>query len=304
MRPRPQRTQRRRAPPERERPTLPSLGPETATVVLALLAALTWGVGDFGGGITSRRAPVLGVVLIVELVGVALAVSVALVTHEPWPSPAGIAIALGAGSFGTIGILGLYRGLAVGRMGIVAPVAAVLGASVPVAAGLMIEGLPGPLQLLGIAIGIVAVILVSRVPGPAGGRSGIEFALAAGVGIGGFNVLIGQLPDGEVLWPLVALRLMAVPIMILIIVLGGQAWRVPRGAIWPAVAVGTFDMVGNLSFLLAAQVGALAIAALIASFYPVITIVLAIAILGERVTPSHAFGIAMAVAAIALIAAG
>jgi len=247
---------------------------------------------------------VLGVVLIVELVGVVLAAGAALLGGEPWPSPEGIALALGAGSFGTLGILGLYRGLAVGRMGIVAPVAAVLGVSVPVAAGLVLEGIPGPLQVLGIVTGIAAVIVVSRVPGPVGGRSGIEFALAAGVGIGGFNMLIGQLPEGEVLWPLVALRLMAVPIMILIVVLGRQAWRVPRGAIWPAIIVGAFDMVGNLSFLVAAQVGALAITALIASFYPVVTIVLAIAVLGERVTLSHALGIAMAVAAIALIAAG
>jgi len=253
---------------------------------------------------TSRRAPVLGVVLIVELVGVALAVALALLLGEPPPSPTGIVIGVAAGAIGILGILGLYRGLAVGRMGVVAPVAAVLGASLPVAVGLLLEGVPGPLQALGIGLGILSVVLVSRVPGPVGGRSGIEFALIAGVGIGGFNALVGQLPAGETLWPLAALRLMAVPTVALIVLVGRQAWRVPRAAILPAIAVGVFDMGGNLFFILAAQTGALAIAAVIGSLYPVVTIVLAIAVLGERLTPSHVFGIAMAMAAITLIAAG
>ena len=253
---------------------------------------------------TSRRAPVLGVVLIVELVGVVLAIGIAIATGEPMPSPTGIALGIAAGTVGILGILGLYHGLAVGRMGVVAPVAAVLGASLPVAVGLLLEGVPGPLQVLGIGLGILSVILVSRVPGPVGGRSGIEFALIAGVGIGGFNVLVGQLPEGEVLWPLAALRLMAVPIVMAIVVLGRQAWRVPRDAVLPAAAVGAFDMGGNLFFILATQTGALAIAAVIGSLYPVVTILLAIGILGERVTRSHAIGIAAAMVAIALIAAG
>jgi drug/metabolite transporter (DMT)-like permease len=180
----------------------------------------------------------------------------------------------------------------------------VLGAATPVVVGIALEGTPAPAQLAGIALGILAVVLVSRVPGPVGGRSGIEFAIAAGIGIGGFNVLIGQLPDGEVLWPLVALRMLAVPIVAVMVVLGRQAWRVPRSAVAPAVGVGVLDMFGNLFFILAAQAGALAIAAVLSALYPVVTILLAIAILGERVTRSHAVGIAAAVTAIALIAAG
>lgn len=233
-----------------------------------------------------------------------IAVGAALIVGEPLPTVDGLAFGLIAGLFGILGIVGLYRGLAVGRMGIVAPVAAVIGAAVPVGIGLLTEGLPTPLQLLGIAIGFVGVVLVSRVPGPAGGRSGIEFALLAGVGIGGFNVFVGQLPDGQVLWPLAALRLVAVPLVAGIVVLGRQPWRVPRRTIGQAMVVGTFDMVGNLLFILASQTGALAIAALLASFYPVTTIVLAVTILGERVTRTHAVGIAAAIAAVALIATG
>jgi drug/metabolite transporter (DMT)-like permease len=247
---------------------------------------------------------VLGVVLIVEVVGVVLATAIALAVGEPMPSQRGILLGLGAGVFGMFGILGLYRGLAVGRMGVVAPVAAVLGAGVPVAVGLALEGVPAPLQLVGIGLGIAAVVLVSQVPGPVGGRSGIEFAIVSGIGIAGFNVFISQLPEGEAIWPLAVLRLESVLLVVLIVLLGRQRWRMPRGALLPAMAVGTLDMVGNLAFILATQAGALAVAVVLASLYPVVTILLAIVVLGERVTRSHAVGIAAAVAAIALIAAG
>lgn len=246
----------------------------------------------------------LGVVLIVEVVGVVLATALAAAVGEPMPSQRGILLGLGAGAFGMFGILGLYRGLAVGRMGVVAPVAAVLGAGVPVAIGLVIEGVPTPLQVVGIALGMIAVVLVSQVPGPTGGRSGIEFAIMSGLGIAGFNVFISQLPEGEAIWPLAVLRLESIVLAGLIVVVGRQAWRVPRNALLPAVGVGTLDMVGNLSFILATHAGALAIAVVLASLYPVVTILLAIALLGERVTRFHALGIAAALAAIALIAAG
>lgn len=280
------------------------IGPGSAAILLALAAAVAWGFGDFGGGVTSRRAPVLGVVLIVELVGVVLATAVAVLVGEPLPSERGIVLGLGAGLFGMFGILGLYRGLAVGRMGVVAPVAAVIGAGLPVAIGLVIEGVPGPLQVLGIALGILAVVLVSQVPGPVGGRSGIELGIVSGIGIAGFNVFISQLPAGEAIWPLAVLRLESVALVVLVVIIGRQAWRVPRGAMPSAVSVGTLDMIGNGAFILATQVGALALTVVVASLYPVVTIMLAIAVLHERVTRFHALGIAAAMVAIALIAAG
>jgi drug/metabolite transporter (DMT)-like permease len=278
------------------------IGPGPAAIALALVAAVAWGFGDFGGGVTSRRAPVLGVVLIVELVGVVLATAVVVAAGEPLPSQRGILLGLGAGVFGMFGILGLYRGLAIGRMGVVAPVAAVLGAGLPVAIGLVIEGVPGPLQVIGIALGILAVVLVSQVPGPVGGRSGIEFGIVSGIGIAGFNVFISQ-PRGRGDRPLAVLRLESV-CSLLVVLVGRQAWRVPRGAIPAAVAVGTLDMIGNGTFIFATQAGALAPTVVVASLYPVVTILLAIAVLHERVSRFHAVGIGSAMLAVALIAAG
>jgi uncharacterized membrane protein len=243
-------------------------------------------------------------VLVVELVGSALAAGTALLTGEPLPSEVGLALGLAAGAIGMVAILCLYQGLAVGRMGVVAPVAAVIGVSFPVVVGMVIEGLPATVQIVGIGLGILAVVLVSRVPGPAGGRSGIEFAIAAGLGIGGFSVLISQLPEGEILWPLAALRLLAIPILAVIVLVGRQPWRIPRQAFAAAALVGVIDLIGNLMYVLATQVGQLAIAAVLSSLYPIVTVVLAIAILGERLTRSHAIGIAIAAVAVACIAGG
>lgn len=268
------------------------------------MSAIAWGCGDFGGGTTTKRAPVLGVVLIVEVVGAVMAAALALATGERLPSPTGLVFGVAAGLVGILGILALYQGLAVGRMGVVAPVAGVLGASIPVAVGIVLEGLPTPIVLAGIGLGIVAVVLVSRIPGPAGGRSGLEFGLAAGAGIAGFNVLIAQLPEGEVFWPLAALRLVAVPIVAAIVIVARRPWRVPRPAIGPATLVGTFDMAGNAFFILATQAGVLAVAVVLSSMYPVVTVLLAVAILGERLTRTHAVGIAAAAVAIGLIAGG
>ncbi|HSG87319.1 MAG TPA: EamA family transporter [Candidatus Limnocylindrales bacterium] len=280
------------------------MGPEAATVVFGLLSAVAWGCGDFGGGTTTKRAPVLGVVLIVEVVGAVIAAGLALVLAEPLPSVPGLAFGVAAGLSGIIGILALYQGLAVGRMGVVAPVAGVMGASIPVLAGIALEGLPSPIVLVGIGLGIVAVILVSRIPGPAGGRSGLEFGLAAGAGIAGFNVLISQLPEGEVFWPLAALRLVSIPIVAAIVLLARRPWRVPRPALGPASLVAVFDMAGNAFFILATQVGVLAVAVILSSMYPVVTVLLAVAILRERLTRTHAIGIAVAAVAITFIAGG
>lgn len=217
----------------------------------------------------------------------------------------GLGLAAAAGVCGTVGILGLYRGLAVGRMGVVAPVTAVVGASIPVAVGIVLQGLPAPAVVTGIGLGIVAVILVSASPGgPDAGRSGIEHALVAGLGIGAFNVLVSRLPEGEVVWPLVGLRLTALAILVVVVVVGRRAWRLPRPAAARASLVGVFDMAGNLFFIVAAQTGALAIAAILSSLYPVVTVILAIGILRERLTWTHALGVAAAATAIILIAGG
>jgi drug/metabolite transporter (DMT)-like permease len=274
-------------------------------VLLGLASAITWGTGDFGGGLLSRRAPLLSVVAVTQLVGMVAALAVAIARGEPVPQGPDVAWAVGAGLCGMLGITSLYRGLAVGRMGVVAPVTGVIGAVIPVVVGFALEGVPQPAAIAGIVIALVAVVLVTRAPGHHADRpSGIRWALLAGVAIGGFNVCIGQFSGAGAFSLLVIIRLLQVLIMGALIVLWRQPWRVPRDMPPKLVAIGLLDMTGNAAFILAAQAGALAIAAVLSSLYPVMTVILAIVLLRERLTRSHVFGIALTGVAIALIAAG
>ena len=215
-----------------------------------------------------------------------------------------VAISVAAGVSVAIGIVALYRGLAIGRMGVVAPVTGLIAALLPVGAGIVRDGLPATPVVAGIVLALVAVVLVSRVPGAGGSRSGIELAIVAGVGIGLFNILAGELPDGQVFGPLVIIKIAAATVIVAMLVVGRRPWRMPRQIATVAVAVGIFDMAGNACYVLATQAGRLDVAATLSSLYPVTTILLAVALLGERVTRSHALGIAAAIAAIALISAG
>ena len=274
------------------------------TIVLGLVSALAWGGGDFGGGLMSRRTALFGVVLVSQLAGAALALVLAVVRGETAPTPADIGWSLLAGVVGGIGITALYRGLAVGRMGVVAPVTGVIAALIPVTAGIVLEGLPPPLVLVGIASAVVAVVLVSRVRDEGSGPSGIELALVAGVAIGAFSVCAAQISDGHAFGPLVVIRAAEAVLIVAAVVVTRSAWR-PAGRLVPAIAaVGVLDMIGNGAFILAVQAGALAVAAVLSSLYPVTTVILATIFLRERVTRAHAVGIGLAVAAIACIAIG
>lgn len=251
-----------------------------------------------------RRTPVLGVVLVSQLVGAAIALVFALVRGETMPLPADIPWSIAGGVSGGVGMVALYRGLAVGRMGVVAPVTGVLAAAIPIVFGVLLEGLPTVLIAVGIGLAIVAVVLVSRVDDVRAGPSGLDLALVAGVAIGGFGVAISQISDGHAFGPLTIIRATEALLIGAIVVLGRQAWRADRRLLPAMAGVGVLDMAGNASFILAVQAGSLAVAAVLSSLYPVTTVVLASVVLRERVTRSHAVGIALAVTAIACIAAG
>jgi len=285
-------------------PTVDPGGANLAVVVFGLLASVAFGAGDFGGGWTSRRAPVLGVALVVAVVGLVAMVIAGVVSREAFPASETVALAAIGGVCGSIGLLGLYQGLSVGRMGVVAPVTGVLAAIVPVAVGVVLEGLPQPLVWLGIGSAIVAVVLVSRAAGGRGGRSGLEFAAVGGLGIGLSQVFLGLIPEGSLFWALAVVKVAAGLFLVVVILVGRQQWRVPRRVLPAAVGVAVLDITGNGLFLLAAQAGDLAIAAILSSLYPVTTVILAAALLQERVTRSHVVGITAAIVAIVLIGAG
>ena len=227
-----------------------------------------------------------------------------LLRSEPLPAATDLGWSVLAGVLGVVGISFLYRGLAVGRMGIVAPVTGVLAAIIPVAAGIVLEGLPGPLVLAGIALAVVAVVLVSRVADEDGGREGLAEALLAGVAIGLFGVVIKQLGDGAVFVPLVVIRSTQAMVLVLFIVLTRRAWRPPPRLLPAMAGIGILDMTGNALYILAVQTGLLAVASVLSALYPVATVILATVVLKERVTRDHAVGIVLAGVAIVCIGAG
>jgi drug/metabolite transporter (DMT)-like permease len=274
-------------------------------VAFGLLSALGWGTADFGGGLMSRRAPVFGVVLGSLAAPLLVTLVLSRVLGEPIPGIADVGWSIGAGVAAALGILCLYHGLAVGRMSVVAPVTGVLAATIPVLAGIALEGLPRLPVAIGIACALVAVVLVSRVTGDAdSGDSGLRFGILSGIGLGAFNVLAGQLSETGFYGQLTIIKAVEVVIVASVVLVLRRPARVPMRFIPAVAAVGLLDLVGNAGFIVAAQLGALAVAAVVSSLYPVTTIVLAATVLRERVNRTHAVGIVLALVAIVLIAAG
>lgn len=285
------------------------LPPSLAVVVLGLLASVGWGISDFGGGLASRRAPVLGVLALSQAAGLALALPLLAVRGEPPMAPQDLLIAVAGGAGAAAGLGLLYRGLSLGRMGVVAPIAGVLTAVVPVGFGILTQGLPPPGALAGIGLAVASVFLVARVPADADGaprgsaRAGFLMGFGAGIGFGLFAIFASQLSDGLFVSPVIVIRAMVVVFVLTAALLGRRSLRVPR-RLWPAmVGIGGVDMTATALYLAAIEIGPLAIAAVLTALYPVVTVLLAAVVLRERISRLHGAGIALAAFAIGLIAA-
>ncbi|MEO5704202.1 MAG: DMT family transporter [Candidatus Limnocylindrales bacterium] len=272
-------------------------------VIFGLLASLGWGVADFGGGLSSRRAPVMGVLLGSQIASLVVGVAILTFLHEPAMQSLDVLISIAGGVLGAAGLGLLYKGLSVGRMGVVAPVAAVITATLPVGYGFLTEGVPSVFAIAGIGLAVISVILVSRAPSTPDGRpSGLWYAVTAGAILATFAILATGLSDGLIMSPVVVIRVASLLSIIGWLLVRRPPWRAGR-RLWPVlVAVGVIDMAATASYLAAIAIGPLAIAAILASLYPVITTILAALVLRERVTGIHALGIAAAGAAVALIA--
>lgn len=270
-------------------------------VLFALSAAAAWGAGDFTGGLASRRVGAFHTVLIAYSVGLLALVIVALVRREPFPPASDLIWGALAGLSGMAGLGFLFRGFATGRMGIVAPVSAVLGAALPVLFTAFTEGLPRQLQLLGFGLAIVSIWLLSRPERLGVYPAEIGMALLAGLGFGGFFIGIGQVSEAAVFWPLVAGRLAACTAMA-VFALSTRRPILPSP--FPAgllLLAGILDVTGNLFFLLAMQLGRMDVTAVLGSLYPAVTAVLAWLVIKEHMARLQMIGVAAAVAAIVMI---
>jgi drug/metabolite transporter (DMT)-like permease len=277
-------------------------GGELAAVAFGLASALTWGAGDFSGGLATKRAPVFGVLAAGQLCGLALLFSLALLWGEAPLSADAFGWGVAAGLCGMFGLWALYRALAVGQMGVVAPVSAVLTAAIPVLFSAATEGLPGALTLLGFSLALLGVWLLAGAGTSKGGRGGLGLALLAGCGFGAFFILIDRASTNAIFWPLVAARCGSLAVVLPIALARRQIGQLARRTLGLALLSGALDVAGNAFFVLATQSGRLDVAAILSSMYPASTVLLASALLGERVTRAQAIGIVAVLAAITLIA--
>lgn len=259
-----------------------------AAVALALCAAALWGTGDFLGGFASRRMAVLTVLFWSQLAGLAGVVVWILVSDATRPGR-GLLFAVGAGVAGVVGLGCLYRGLAVGAMGIVAPISATSPA-IPLGVDLLRGHSPTAQQWLGVGLALVGVGLVSREPGSSGGpgvargpfAAGVGLALLAALGFGLFIVGLGEAARESASWATGAARFGSVGALVLALLWTRAVPRVSKRQLPLVLAVGAFDTGANALIALAAARGSIGIVAVLSSLYPIATILLARAILRER----------------------
>ncbi len=275
-------------------------------VFLALAAAAVVGSGDFFGGMASRHGRVLAVSLWVHVGGVAAMVALGpLVDGDP--TAADLWWGAGAGLAGAVGVTSLYLGFARSRMGIVAPVSAVVAAALPVVFGVASGERPSSVATAGLAVGLVAIALVSR-PGAADARgsvaAGVVRGTAAGIAFGALFILFAETGDGSGIWPVLPARLAGAS-LVLAAVLATRSERLPRRQSWSAIALASVLTVGgNGLFVLASQEGLLAVVSVLTSMYPAATVAWARVVYRERLTGIQLAGVALALGAIALIAGG
>ena len=275
------------------------------SIVYGILSGLIWGAGDFAGGLAAKKNSEFTVVVLAHLIGGLILIPIALIFNEPIPGLRDWLFGMAGGIFGAIALLAFYRAMADGPMGVVAPVTAVITSVIPVAVSLTLYGLPDSLTLIGILIAIPAVWLVS-----ASGQQNSAFQLrslwlplVAGIGFSLFFVLIDQVSDGAIFWPLVGARAASVVVMGAIGLAQGKLHRPDSlNGVGIIVLAGLFDTAGNALFALSTQTGRLDIASVLSSLYPVSTLILARLLLSERFSRLQLVGILLALAAVVLIA--
>jgi uncharacterized membrane protein len=276
-------------------------------VLLALAASSCWGMADFLGGLQSRRVPVAMVLLLVEGTGLVGVLVIIAVTGEPFPGTRAVLLALVAGVGGVIALGCFYRALSIGTMSIVAPISAT-GVALPVVVGIATGDRLSTIVAAGLAVTVIGVVLASReqhddAERAAAGRLSVGLALVAAVGFGSYFVLSDAAADDSVLWLLALSRIIPVPALAIFAWRTGLRPPAARGTL-VLVGAGTLDCGATALYGVANTKGALSIVAVVGSLYPVMTLILARAVLGERIRPVQKAGVAAALAGVAMIAAG
>ena len=275
------------------------------SILLGLTSAISWGAGDFTGGLAARRTGAYRAVFYGEAIGLVLLFAVVFTTPQPMPDFKSILLSIAAGALGTVGLMLLYSAMAQGKMSIAAPVSALLAAALPVIVGMIADGFPGYLTFLGFGFALAAIWLISQ--SEDGTKdifthlSDLKLPLLAGVGFGLYFVLMNAATRQTTFWPMVFSRSAGLLVTALFIIVRRDSFGTVRAA-WPVMILnGILDVGGNFFYVLAGQAGRLDISAVLSSLFPGSTVILAWIILKERLTRTQWIGIAAVLIAIVLL---
>lgn len=276
---------------------------------LALLAAGCWGTSAFMAALSTRRMPALAVVFYSQAVGVALLAAWVLLWPAA-PAPADVAWGAAAGAGTVIALGALYQGLAVGRMSVVSPLAALIAVSTPATLDVVRGTLPSPAVIAGLAVAMVAIVLLSTGVSTsgaarAGGPSGVGHAVVAGFGFAVFLIALDQASATAGAWPLVGTRIVSAGLLGAVLFAAGNAAPAAARAQWkPLLVIGLIEVTGVGLYFTATALTTLTTAVVLSSLHPVVTVLWARALLRERLGPRRIAGVAASLGAIALIVSG
>lgn len=276
------------------------------SVVLSLVAALSYGLADFAGGLSAKRASAWSVALVAQVSGALLVLTLSLLVDGS-PTGADLLWSVAAGVGNGFGTAFLYRGLSSGRMGVVAPVSGVGAAVVPVVVGVLLGERPALMVWLGIVLALPSIWLVAREPSAAAvpdAGSAVLDGVLAGLGFGSLFVALAQLSSDAGLVPLAVNQVVAGVVIVVIAIALGQPWVPRQRAALGGLAAGTLSAVATLCFLIASREGYLSVAAVLTSLYPAFTVLLAATVLREHVHRAQAAGLALCALSVVLVAAG
>ena len=273
------------------------------SAVYALGTVCCWGVSDFLGGYTSRRFNSFFLAMLGHAGGFSLVFAIAAGNHLAVPPTRGMLWAMLAGASGGTALALFYRALSQGNMGLAAPVSTVIGAAIPAVFAIFTEGLPHPIALAGFALALLGVWLISR-PEESGAPQGISLALVSGLGFAGFYIFMKLAGPGAAPWFAVSSRGTSLLVTAIITVAARKFQPFYSAGAIIGVFAGCLDVTGTMLFIRAAQTGRLDTTVVLTSLYPVITVLLARAVLKERFTLLKTAGMAAALAAVPMIARG
>ena len=273
-------------------------------VLLALGASASWGVADFFGPLKARRLGALRVLVYVQVSGLA-AIALIVAVRGKGPAHAAAFLAVPAAVSGALGLYSFYRGMAIGAMSVVAPIAGA-SAAIPVVFGLATGDRPSAVTGLGIAGALAGVVLASREQHEGGTRvaAGAGLALLAAIGFGFYFPPMHAAGDADFWWAALLFRITASSVMLAAALVRRPPLAIGRPDFLVVALVGIGDMIGNLLFAAASSQGLVSVVSVLASLYPIVTVVLAATVLGERVARAQRLGIALTLGGVALISAG